>query len=170
MPSQCKPQCRVSPWGVGAGLGPASVPASAKRLVAPRGRPAPDPVLACRLCSCRRGAEATVGKPKLPHKRCLSLFSYVRVYCFYCLPVTESRVPPASQSGSKSERIALDADLTLALGPIQNLRCLRTVLLFCLGCGVNPQRNPLQKNQFAAPPALLFLLCWSRYVLFLLLH
>ena len=71
--------------------------------------------------------------------------------------------------GTKNKRIALDAEraATLRVRPVRGLPAGSFVLL---GPVEEMARRvaPLQNNQFVAASTLLFLLCWSRYVLFLL--
>jgi len=58
----------------------------------------------------------------------------------------------------------LNADVIVS---VDTGAALAAVLLFSDNlCCYN--HHPLQSNQLAASPMLLFLLCWSRYVLFLL--
>jgi len=62
----------------------------------------------------------------------------------------------------------LNADAIVANSVDTGAALLTAVLLFSDHlCYYN--LYPLQSNQLAASPMLLFLLCWSRYVLFLLL-
>lgn len=70
------------------------------------------------------------------------------------------------ERGANSKRISLDADAALIN---QFRRCLEAVLLFSAwSLGRTPCGNSSPKESVSCASAILFLLCWSRYVLFLL--
>lgn len=111
-----------------------------------------------------------LGEPKLPLKLVRALFLLLLRACCSCclaLPGSPWLTGCSLEWGANSKRISLDADAAIN----QPVRVLPEGSFVVLGlvAGAEPlAATPLQKNQLAAPPSLLFLLFWSRYVLFLL--
>ncbi|HWT67920.1 MAG TPA: hypothetical protein VN214_02280, partial [Pseudomonas sp.] len=71
--------------------------------------------------------------------------------------------------GSQEQTDCYGRCVAVILRSNQYRLCLRTVFVVLgLVVGLAPNTTPLQKNQLAAPLAVLFLLCVSRFVLFLL--
>ncbi len=95
----------------------------------------------------------------------LFLFLATSLFCF-------SERPPI---GAKSKRIFLSADTAFpvplyraTVQPIQVLPCGSFIVLYPVARPRPAKSDPLQKNLLAASLSVLFLLCQSRYVLFLL--
>ena len=71
--------------------------------------------------------------------------------------------------GSQEQTDCFDRCVAMISRSNQFRRCLRAVFVVLgLVAGQAPNTTLLQKNQLAAPLAVLFLLCVSRFVLFLL--
>jgi hypothetical protein len=103
---------------------------------------------------------------------CCSFFIMRLACCCFWRPGLHCVVerPPF---GVKSKRIFLSADAAFIESIQPFWRCLKAVLLFSIrwrgSVNQRPQKaNPLQKDLLAASLSVLFLLCQSRYVLFLL--
>ena len=111
-----------------------------------------------------------LGEPKLPLSNAFFVFIIMSAYCFYC-PTRSSRPGARGRTptlGANSKRITLDADAAMTLRSNQSDAASRQFYCSCPGCGASPKSNSSPKESVSCASAVLFLLCWSRYVLFLL--
>ncbi len=113
-----------------------------------------------------------LGEPKLPPKLVRALFLLLsRACCSCCLTRTSRFVISgyALESRVKSKRIALDADGAVIIRSNQ-FGCCLSKQFYCSrpGRGASPNGNSSPKESVSCASAVLFLLCWSRCVLFLL--
>ena len=111
------------------------------------------------------------GGPKLPRNSvCFVVFLLLCRACVVLRSPASSSLclRSAPKSGEKSKRISLDADIAIYRAMMQPVRQpLAVVLLFYrLRSTLESSSSPKESVSYAS--ALLFFLCWSRYVLFLL--
>ena len=103
--------------------------------------------------------------------RCVLCFIMISglLFCLSTRPLSQSLQGYLPGWEFNSKRIALVADAAMIVERSnQSVRCLEAVLFFFrLAAGRVPTATP-PKESVSCASAILFLLCWSRYVLFLL--